>query len=111
MDDYTLPVEEISPKCDVILVVGSGEELRKFLVSSSVLCSTSSVFSKMLTPSYREGRVAHSSESPQEIPLLEDEPTAISDVCGMLHHNMQYVSKSKHCRVDPDPRFYLMMIP
>lgn len=47
---------------------------------------TSPVFAALLGPHFLEGQTPRTSSNPVEIPLLEDDAQAMSDLCRLLHH-------------------------
>ncbi|KAK4542583.1 hypothetical protein LTR36_006631 [Oleoguttula mirabilis] len=74
---------------DVVLVFG--DELAPSLcihirVSSAVLSIGSSVFKAMLSPNFKEGLELAFSSAPIEIPLPDDDATAMEVLCNVLHH-------------------------
>lgn len=76
--------EAIASSSDVILVVGEPAQI-KLLVSSAVLTGASKVFAALLGPDFLEGQGKRTSTQQQEITLLEDDATAMSDMCRLLH--------------------------
>lgn len=80
-DDSPLSAD-ISPKGDIILVIGS-QELR-LRVSSQCLGFASKVFSVMFGPHWSEGQ-GLSEKSPKEVRLEEDDAAAMRTVCNVIH--------------------------
>jgi hypothetical protein len=78
-------MESIAPAGDIVLVVGT--ESRRVLVLSTVLKTSSKVFASLLGPKFLEGQGSASSQQPKEIALPDDDPTAMSDMCHLLHNN------------------------
>ncbi|KAK0723550.1 hypothetical protein B0T26DRAFT_706775 [Lasiosphaeria miniovina] len=74
---------------DLILVIGP-EQVR-LMVCSQVLRCASKVFDVMFGPHWSEG-CDLSSTSPKEIPLEEDNASAMRTICCVLHHRNDMVS-------------------
>jgi hypothetical protein len=77
-------MESIAPAGDIVLVVGT--ESRRLLVLSTVLKKSSKVFAALLGPKFLEGQISSSSQ-PKEISLPDDDATAMSDMCHLLHNS------------------------
>lgn len=87
-------IQKICPGGDIVLIVGDKWESKsKLLVSSTIMCNTSAVFKAMLGSNFREGQATRSPYFAQEIPLPEDSPQGVGDMCGLLHHNMDCVHR------------------
>ncbi|KAK8128074.1 hypothetical protein PG984_009182 [Apiospora sp. TS-2023a] len=67
---------------DVIFVVGEQKKAR-LKVNSQYLCCASTVFRAMFGPNWSEGQ-GLSKESPKELPLVEDDPDAMSFTIEMI---------------------------
>lgn len=76
-------VVTISPRGDVVLVVGPGA--LRLRVHSLLLGSASKVFGAMLGPNWSKGQVL-SEASPQEVILGEDDAEAMRTICYVIHH-------------------------
>jgi hypothetical protein len=55
-------------------------------VSSVNLSSASPVFKAMFGPDFIEGQAIRSAQHPKEVPLPEDDPTAMTRLCFWFHH-------------------------
>ncbi|KAH7033589.1 uncharacterized protein B0I36DRAFT_348626 [Microdochium trichocladiopsis] len=88
----TSAVEDIVPTGDVILVVGSGEDMVKLRAHSVCLKLASDGFEGMFDSSVPEGQV-ESCESPREVAFPADTPNAMRIICQILHH--QYSSEDR----------------
>ena len=75
--------EEIYSNGDVVLVVGP--QAARLRVHSQCLSSASKVFRAMFGPTWSEGKDL-SGDSPKEIPLPEDDPSALYAICCVVHH-------------------------
>ena len=83
----------LDPEGDVLLTLKDGAQ--RVLVSSKILSLASPVFKKLFASSFREGaKLAESSyaEIPgiPEIPLYEDDPSAMKTMLSILHHQSAY---------------------
>ncbi|QDS75676.1 hypothetical protein FKW77_007578 [Venturia effusa] len=76
----------IDPDGDVLLVVGSDESQMSLQVSSKVLSVASKVFKTMFFGRFKEAVELANSSTPYEIELPDDDPTAMSVLCAILHH-------------------------
>lgn len=76
--------EQLDADGDVILAV----EEQKFLVPSKILSLASPVFSKLLSPNFREGIELEKSKSscPTTISLHDDDPRAMKTILAILHY-------------------------
>ena len=70
---------------DVILVL---EDTARLRVSSVILSSASPVFKIMFGPTFLEGQGKRSAESPKEVSLIDDDPTTMTRLCRLLHHQL-----------------------
>ena len=77
-------VHNIADRGDVILLVGVPPRA-KIRVFSPILTAASPVFAAMLGPHFREGQGERSAESPKGIALPDDDPTAMTAMCRLLH--------------------------
>ncbi|KAF5697377.1 hypothetical protein FGLOB1_12804 [Fusarium globosum] len=77
------PIVEIVPDGDIILAVGSDKT--KILVKSTLLRAASNPFSAMLGPNWKEGHDMRHHNGPFEIPLPEDNATAMEIICSVIH--------------------------
>jgi hypothetical protein len=76
-----MEVTDVAAEGDVILTL----QHSRLRVSSVILASASPVFKVMMGPAFLEGRDFRSAQYPKEIPL-EDDSTAMTRLCFMLHH-------------------------
>jgi len=88
------------PDMEVIDVTTEGDvifnlELTRLRVSSVILASASPVFKVMLGPAFLEGQDVRSAQCPKEIPL-EDESTAMTRLCFLLHHKRDPQDPASH---------------
>ncbi|CVL08701.1 uncharacterized protein FMAN_06860 [Fusarium mangiferae] len=74
---------KIVPDGDIILVVGSDKT--KLLIKSILLRAASKPFSAMLGPNWREGHDMRYHNGPFELPLPEDNATAMEIICSVIH--------------------------
>jgi hypothetical protein len=81
-EDGGLPTQSIAYAADLVLVVGTPATL-KLSVSSIVLKDSSKVFAALLGPHFGEGQP--STSGIKEVTLAEDDPSAMSDMCFLLH--------------------------
>jgi len=77
-------VHNIADRGDVILLVGVPPRA-KIRVFSLILTAASPIFAAMLGPHFREGQGERSAESPKGIALPDDDPTAMTAMCRLLH--------------------------
>ncbi|KAI7182818.1 hypothetical protein D0869_05930 [Hortaea werneckii] len=73
---------DIAADGDIILALPKNLYIR---VSSAVLSLVSPVFKTMLGPRFKEGNEVRSSRHPIEIPLPEDDGTAMKHLCLLIH--------------------------
>lgn len=90
-DDKPSTIVDIFPKGDVILVVGS--EKVKLRVHSMFLKTTSRPFSAMFVLVWNEGNMLGRDE-PTEIPLPEDDASALQTICAIIHHQNKLVPQT-----------------
>ena len=80
---------DADPAGDLVLKVGSGDEVTLIRVHSRVLSLASPVFAAMLSPRFAEGQVLENSkamvDSTTIINLPDDDPTAMILLCKTLH--------------------------
>ncbi|KAK5087938.1 hypothetical protein LTR05_002154 [Lithohypha guttulata] len=93
MSTAEVEVTNIVDRGDVILVVGSGEDIVKLKVNSMFLRAASKTFEALLGPNYAEGQ-ALSYDNPPELPLPEDDPSAMTTVCYCLHFKQHLVPEN-----------------
>ncbi|OIW22505.1 hypothetical protein CONLIGDRAFT_638285 [Coniochaeta ligniaria NRRL 30616] len=86
------PISDIAPDGDLILVVGP--EKSQLKVYSQCLRAASSVFNAMFGADWSEGK-GLSSQSPCEIPLEEDDASALRTIFCVLHHRNTEVPDSE----------------
>lgn len=67
---------------DVLFNLNDGSNIR---APSIILMNASTVFQPMLISRFREGLTPRSTEKPVCIPLPEDPPAAMLDLCSILH--------------------------
>ncbi|KAK5128369.1 hypothetical protein LTR85_003037 [Meristemomyces frigidus] len=77
-------VKDIDRDGDLILVIGEKPKA-KVRVSSIMLKHSSAVFAAMLGPHFQEGQGTFNTASPREIACPDDDATAMSDMCSLLH--------------------------
>lgn len=80
-------VVEIAPDGDVILVIGTSDNMIKLKVHSICLKLASKVFAAMFGPNWLEGK-AVSKDDPKEVALPEDDPAAMRKICQILHQQV-----------------------
>ncbi|KAK4620128.1 hypothetical protein CLAFUW4_10891 [Fulvia fulva] len=78
--------EDIAADGDVILIVGNDDDKRRIRVASSILSAASPVLKALLGPHFREGSQPRSSASPVEILMPDDDSTAMTYVCRLIHY-------------------------
>lgn len=83
-------VENMVDHGDVILVVGSGDDIRKLKVNSHVMRIASRFFTTLLGPNFSEGQNL-SFREPKEISLPDDNPSLMTSICRVLHHKREGV--------------------
>lgn len=69
---------------DVLLVPGNAP-MKRFLVSSVILCNSSSVFRAMFDGRFKEGQNV-SATSPQAVYLEDDDPSSFEVLLRLLHY-------------------------
>lgn len=77
---------------DVILVVGP--EKVKIRVHSLFLKAASKPFSAMFGPDWKEGQSMLGQDGPLELPLPEDNGTALGHICAIIHHKNKSVPQT-----------------
>ena len=85
---------------DVILRVGSEKELVLIQVSSGVLTAASEFFVDLFEAKLQENDLPYSTSSPKEVPMKDDDPQAILDLCMILHHRGREVKIGGKALVD-----------
>ncbi|KAK3648050.1 hypothetical protein LTR56_007750 [Elasticomyces elasticus] len=75
----------VAPDGDVYLVCG--EPGVKIRVSSFILTRASTEFAAILHAHFTEGTSKPDSQSPADVPLLNDDYHAVRDLCNLLHGN------------------------
>ena len=76
-------IEKIAQLGDLVLEIGTSK--KKPLVSSTVLTNLSKVFAVLLGPNFKEGQTQRDATNPQTISLPDDDVTAVTHMCMMLH--------------------------
>ena len=80
---------DCDPAGDLVLKLGSGEEVTLIRVHSQVLSLASPVFAAMLSPRFAEGQTLEDNkglvDSTTTIDLPDDDPMAMSLLCKILH--------------------------
>ena len=80
---------DADPAGDLVLKLGTGDEVTLIRVHSKVLSLASPVFAAMLSPRFAEGQALEANrglvESTTTIDLPEDDPKAMSFLCRTLH--------------------------
>ena len=89
-DDNPL-LTKVHPNGDVILRVGEDEGVLFILASSGVLVAASGFFEHLFSVHLTKKDLASSSINPKEIPMEEDNPQAMLDLCKILHHRSDEV--------------------
>lgn len=82
---------DITAEGDVILIL----QHSCLRVSSAILASASPVFKVMLGPAFLEGQDFRSAQYPKQIPL-EDDSTAMTRLCFLLHHKRDPEDPTSH---------------
>jgi len=85
-------VVNIATDGDVILVVGP--EKAKLRVQSLFLKAASKPFSAMFGPDWKEGHDTLDLDAPVELPLPEDNASALKLICAIIHHRNKKVPQS-----------------
>ncbi|KAI3573851.1 hypothetical protein IWW34DRAFT_634180 [Fusarium oxysporum f. sp. albedinis] len=85
-------VVEIASNGDLVLIVGPEET--KLRVRSTLLMAASKPFSVMLGPDWKEGHNMHNQHGPFELPLPDDNATALKIVCSIIHHQNEKVPQT-----------------
>jgi len=88
------------PDMEIIDVTTEGDvvfnlQLTRLRVSSVILASASPVFKVMLGPAFLEGQDFRSAQHPKQIPL-EDDSTAMTRLCFLLHHKRDPQDPTSH---------------
>lgn len=90
-DDKLNGIVDIFPDGDVILIVGSDKV--KLRVHSVFLRTASKTFSAMFNPLWKEGD-SLGQEGPLELPLPDDDASALQMICNLIHHQDKFVPQS-----------------
>lgn len=93
-DDRKLAIIEIHATGDVVLLVGSGEEAKSIRVASQVLTAASDFFVDLFTANLHENKLAFSPRFSKQVPLIDDDPEAMLNLCEILHHHSENVKVS-----------------
>ena len=91
-NDKPCPLSDIAPDGDVVLVVGP-QHVRLRVHSQCLRCA-SKTFGVMFGPDWSEGQ-GLSKNSPQEIPLVDDDADALRTICCIIHHRNDAVPPSQ----------------
>ena len=88
------------PAGDLMLKLGSGDEVTLIRVHSQVLILASPVFAAMLSTAFAEGRSLEDNKglfnSTTTIDLPDDDPTAMSLLCKILHYKEDAAQQAFH---------------
>ena len=91
---------DADPAGDVVLKLGSGDGVTLIRVHSKVLSLASPVFAAMLSPRFAEGRSLEDKKglfnSTTTIDLPDDDPTAMSLLCKILHYKEDAAQQAFH---------------
>ena len=91
---------DADPDGDLLLKLGSGDEVTLIRVHSKVLSLVSPVFAAMLSPRFAEGQALEDSkamvDSTTTIDLPDDDPTAMSLLCQILHYKEDAAQQAFH---------------
>lgn len=82
---------DITAEGDVILIL----QHSRLRVSSAILASASPVFKVMLGPAFLEKQDFRSAQYPKQIPL-DDDSTAMTRLCFLLHHKRDPQNSTPH---------------
>ncbi|SCO19539.1 uncharacterized protein FFB20_15709 [Fusarium fujikuroi] len=85
-------VVDIASDGDLILIVRP--EKTKLRVHSTLLKAASKPFSVMLGPDWKEGHNMHNQHRPSELPLPDDNDTALKIICSIIHHQNEKVPQT-----------------
>lgn len=77
-------VMDVDPHGDVFLLLGPSESL-SLRVSSKALSLASPVFAALFSPRFSEGQPLSSSLEVRKVPLPEDDPDAMTQICYAIH--------------------------
>jgi hypothetical protein len=91
-DNKPSTIVKIAADGDVILVVGP--EKVKLRVHSLFLKVASKPFSAMFGPDWKEGHNMLGLDGPVEVPLPEDNATALKLICAIIHHRNKKVPQT-----------------
>jgi len=88
--DLPAPVtgQDIAPDGDMVLVVGREKARLMLRVQFQCLRAASKVFGSMFGPNWSEGQVL-SPNCPREVPLDDDNASAMHTICLVLHHHAE----------------------
>ena len=92
---------DADPAGDLVLKLGSGDEVTLIRVHSKVLSLASPVFAAMLSPRFAEGHALEDSKAMVDsttttIALPDDDPTAMSLLCKTLHYKEDAAQQAFH---------------
>jgi hypothetical protein len=79
----------IAPDGDCVLVVGP--EMVRIPANSQCLSTASEPFCAMFRPEWREGHDIRNRVKPVDVPLPEDDATALQLLCAVIHHRNDMV--------------------
>ena len=92
--------KDCDPAGDLVLKLGSGDEVTSIRVHSKVLSLASPVFASMLSPRFAEGQALEDNkgtvDSTTTIDLPDDDPEAMSWLCGALHFKEDAAQKMSY---------------
>jgi hypothetical protein len=77
---------DIATEGDVIFVL----QQTRIRVSSAILASASPVFKAMFGPNFAEGQGDRSAQNPKEITLPDDDASATTILCRLMHHQYKH---------------------
>ena len=102
---------DADPAGDLVLKLGTGDEMTLIRVHSKVLSLASPVFAAMLSPRFAEGQALKDSkamvDSTTTIDLPDDEERAMSLLCKILHYREDAAQRTSY---PPDILIGLAMI-
>ena len=75
---------DVDPHGDVLLLLGPSKNV-SLRVSSKALTLASPVFAAMFSPRFSEGQPLSSSTEVRSVPLPEDDPEAMTQICYAIH--------------------------
>lgn len=90
IDDDSSPIK-VYPEGDVILRTGCEHAVQLIQVSSAVLSAASDFFVDIFAANLIENNVPSSSSCPKEVPMTDDNPQAMLNLCKILHHHSDEV--------------------